>query len=715
MNKPARQVSYFLSSQYFSDGLRITLSILLPSLLLAQFGQIQTGLAMSLGALNVSISDAPGPVMHRRNSMLASALIAFLMTLITGFARMNPYVLGLEILLFSFFFSMFAIWGNRAMSVGTAALLIIILMIDRPLDAAGVLREAALVLAGAAWYITISLLASQLQPYRLAQQALGQCIHEIAKLMTIKADFYTVQTDLEDDYRHLIAQQVVVSEKQDAVREILFKSRQIVNETTQTGRLLTLTFTDVVDLYEQIVAMYYDYEAIRERFGQTPVLHTIAQLIRRLAHELDHVGLAIQSPIHFRKPTDISPELAELKQRIDAFGEQEGSTLVLKKVLVSLRSVSQRLTTIQNNLRQPGQGTVRNDDVTYGRFVSHQIISVQSFRDNLTLDSSGFRHSARVAIAMLLGYVLTKLLGYGHHSYWVLLTISVIMKPAFSLAKQRNIERITGTLAGGIIGVLILTFIPNKTVQFSFMVLFMLGTYSAQRINYIIMVVCLTPFVLILFSFLGVSYLGVAEERFLDTLLGGIIALSVSYLFFPNWESDQLIKPMQATLQANVRYLQLLADSLSGCRLNLEEYKLARKDVYVTSANLAAAFDRMLSEPKHKQRSERSVYQFVVLNHILSANIAAIISAQVGTEPKTHPNSLVRVVRRALFSLTESLDQLGVSLKKPAPEASLAAAPVSRFIDDDQPLNDHLLFISQVSTDIGKVVHQVTSTPNKTL
>lgn len=276
MNKRIRQVSYFLSSQYFSDGLRTTLAILLPSLVLAQFGQLQLGLAMSLGALNVSIADAPGPVMHRRNAMITSVLIAFVVTLVTGFARLNPYSMGLEVLLFSFFFSMFAIYGNRATAVGTAALLIMILMLDRPLDAAGVIREAGLVLAGGIWYIAISLLASQLQPYRLAQQALGQCIHEMAKLMAIKADFYTVSTLLEDDYRRLIAQQVVVSEKQDAVREILFKTRQIVNESTRSGRLLVLTFVDVVDLYEQIIAMYYDYAAIRERFGESGILDTIA-------------------------------------------------------------------------------------------------------------------------------------------------------------------------------------------------------------------------------------------------------------------------------------------------------------------------------------------------------------------------------------------------------------------------------------------------------
>ena len=706
MNKRARQVSYFLSSQYFSDGLRITLSVLLPSLMMAQFGELQTGMAMSLGALNVSVCDAPGPVMHRRNGMFTAVLLGFLVTLITGFARMNPYTLGLEILLFSFFFSMFAIYGNRAGLVGTGALLIMILMLDRPLDAAGVVREGLLVLGGGIWYTAISLLSSTLQPYRLAQQALGQCIHEIAKLMAIKADFYMMSIPLEDSYRRLIAQQVDVSEKQDAVREVLFKSRRIVAESTQTGRLLLLTFVDVVDLYEQIIAMYYDYVNIRERFGETDVLPMIARLIRELSTELDHVGLAVQTPLYSGKPVAVPPLLDELKRSIDALGDQGGSTLVLKKILVSLRNVSQRLTTIQNNLALPNTSSIRREDLEYGRFVSHQDIDVKSFLDNLTLDSLVFRFSIRMALAMLLGFVLTQLIDYGHHSYWLLLTISVILKPAFSLSKQRNLERMIGTVAGGLIGVLILTFVPNKTAQFGFMVLFMIGTYSTQRTYYIAMVICVTPFILILFSFLGVSYLGVAEERILDTLLGGIIALVAGYLLFPQWESEQLKKPMQDVLNANLRYVHLLFDSLSGRRVSLVDYKLARKDVYVTSANLSAAFERMVSEPRHKQRHEKLIYEFVVLNHILSANVATITSARLTNEGAAYPTAFLRPVKRALFTLTESLRRLDKTFDKPLPETAADASQVTP-TPDDPLLSEQLHFIQQISSDIGKLTDRL--------
>lgn len=721
MNKPTRQVSYFLSGQNFSNGLRTTLSILLPSLLGAQVGQLPTGMALSLGALCVSISDAPGPLGHRRNGMITTVLLGGLVTLVTGFARLNSYGLGVEIGLFSFFFSMFAVYGNRATSVGTAALLIMILMLDRPLDAVGVVRESGLIVAGGIWYTAVSLLASRLQPYRPAQQALGQCLHEMAKLMAIKADFYTTTTDLNDDYRRLLAQQVVVSEQQDTVREMLFKSRQFTTESTRTGRLLVLTFVDVVDLYEQIIAMYYDYATLRERFGQSDVLNRIAGLIRRLSVELDHIGLTIQSPVPVptAQPIDVTLPLERIRRAIDGLSSQEGGTLMLRKVVVSLRNVSQRLAAIRRNVAQPVQarsglagpdeGTVQRSLPEYGRFVSHQEIDLKSFRDNLTLDSSVFRHSVRVAFAMLVGYVLTQVLSFGHYSYWVLLTISVILKPAFSLTKQRNTERILGTLAGGAIGLLILTYVPDRTAQFACMVLFMLGTYSTQRVNYIAMVVCVTPFLLIMFRFLGQNYLGAAEERFFDTLLGGTIALLSGYLLFPRWESEQLAEPMRAVLDANVRYVRLLFESLSGRRIPVTEYKLTRKDVYVTSANLAAAFERMVSEPKHKQRNEKLISEFVVLNHILSANVATITSSRLAGGPTTYPTSLLRPVKRALFALTESQRRLGETPELPVlePSAPTPNRPIQS--PNDPLLTEQLGFIQQVSSDIGKLTERISA------
>ncbi|GAB3248452.1 FUSC family membrane protein [Larkinella harenae] len=714
MKRQIREVRYFLSGQHFSDGLRITLAILIPAVVSYQFGDFETGLPISLGALWVSMTDAPGPVMHRRNGMLAGNLVVVLISLLTGFARMNVWMLGIEVALLSFFFSMFAIYGNRATSVGSAGLLAMILMMDRELEPAEVWRYGALVLAGGCWYTAISLSFSQLLPYRAAQQALGECIHEIAKFLTIKAEFYSIRTDLQEDYRKLVAQQAVVSEKQDAVRELLFKTRVFMKESTWPGRLLVLTFGDIVDLYEQIVAMYYDYTAIRERFGKTGVLDDIARLIRQLAIEMDYIGLSIQSNRPYKSRTDLIRHLERLKLKIDEIGatDKEGSNFVLKKILITLRNINQRLNDIhtyspRDQTLKPG----RHEVTEYSRFVSHQEIDPKLILNSLTLDSSIFRHSLRVTIGCLVGFVVAKLIAYGHHGYWILLTVSVILKPAFSLTKQRNYERIIGTVAGGLIGVALLTFISSPTGLFWAMLPLMIGAYSFQRTQYIVMVILMTPYILIVLRFIGLGGISLVEERIFDTFIGCLIAFLASYLF-PSWESQQLKGLLSDVLRANRSYLRKLADSLSGKPLTLTDYKLTRKEVYVSSANLAAAFQRMTSEPQSKQWHRNDIYEFVVLNHILSSNIATIASAQlVAGQPPTYSPDLLRPIRRSLTVLNESLKRLDPEAAKIGTEAPgndvMTAEKPETPTNDDRSLKEQLDFIQKISHDISKLTDTI--------
>ena len=714
MKRQIREVRYFLFGQHFSDGLRITLAILVPSVILYRFEQFETGLIISLGAFWVSITDAPGPVVHRRNGMLYGLLVVVLVSLITGFARMNVWLLGVEILLFSFFFSMFALYGNRATAVGTAGLLAMILTMDRELEPAAVWQYGALVCGGGLWYTAISLTFSQLRPYRAAQQALGECIHEISKFLMIKADFYSIRTDLQEDYRKLMAQQAIVSEKQDAVREILFKTRVIVKETTWTGRLLVLTFSDILDLYEQITAMYYDYPSIRERFGKTGVLDEIARLIRQLAIEMDYIGLAIQSNRPYKSRKDLMRHLERLKTKIDDIGKQdtEGSNLVLKKILITLRNLNQRLNDIHTySPTVLSEKPHKNRATEYSRFVSHQEIDPKLAVNSLTLSSSIFRHSLRVTIACLVGFVAAKLIAYGNHGYWILLTASLILKPAFSLTKQRNYERIIGTVIGGLIGVGLLILIPNTTGLFWVMLFLMIGAYSFQRTNYIVMVILMTPYILILFRFLGLGGISVAEERVVDTLIGCVIAFAASYLF-PHWESQQLKNLLRDVLVANRAYLRKLVESLSGKPLTLLEYKLARKEVYVSSANLSAAFQRMTSEPQSKQWHKNEIHEFVVLNHILSSNIATITSARLNTEhPSACPPEILRPVRRSLTVLNESLKKLDPAPPQPAAESSASELVLPEkpetVVTEDRSLKEQLEFIQKVSHDIGKLTDAI--------
>jgi uncharacterized membrane protein YccC len=709
-----RDLTYFFFSQHFSDGLRTTLAILLPALVGAQLGDFTTGITISTGAVCVSVADTPGSAKHKRNGMVATLVMVFLVAILTGLVAPYRWLLGLEVVGLAFALTMLLVWGARAGSVGSGTLLAMVLMLAHPPTLAQVVPHALLLLLGGIWYLVLALLQQQLQPYRAAQQTLGECLHAMAGFLQLKATFYQESTDLADDYRRLVAQQILVNEKQEAVRDIIFRSRQLVSESTPASRRLVLTFVEAVDLYEHIMAGYYDYDALRKAFGGSGVLGDIAALITRLATDLDYLGSAIQANRAYGSPTpDRTAEWDRLQVRIAALPSDAAtgtSTRVLKKILVNLRDLIKRISNLrryfdESLLEEAPLQTSRA--ATHVQFVAPQQLQLHAFIENLTLSSAVFRHSVRMALACTVAFLLAEKLWHGQHNYWVLMTVTIMLKPGFSLTRQRNIERIIGTLVGGVLGAIILRFVPGGDARFVFLVVFMVIAYSFLRTKYIVTVVFLTAYLLIMFTFLGAGYLGIIEERITDTILGCAIAFSAGYFLFPSWESDQLRDLLVATLRANLAYLRQLADRLMGREVPDTTYRLRRKDVYVSSANLAAAFQRMLSEPKSKQRHPTEIHQFVVLNHILSSNIASLTTTlqEGGSTMLPSPESR-RVLTSALAALTRSLTRL-------APDAvteeivTQAALPEVRSevpaTPADRPLLDQLAFLQKVSTDLSKV------------
>jgi len=701
MQYQAREIKYFFYSQAFADGFRTSFAILLPALLGLYFNFFQVGLTISLGCMCVSLTDAPGPVIHKRNGMLFCSAFIFIVALITGFARLNVYTLGLEIIATSFFFSMFNVYGIRAASVGNSGILIMILTMDAALSPPQALTHALLILAGGIFYTVVSLLLHALRPYRISQRALGDSLREVATYLSIKTDFYDASTDLDKNYNRLVDQQITVHEKQEAVRELLFKTRQIVEETTAEGRRLVFAFTEGVDFFEDITATYYDYALLRKQFAGTGALELVNKTLKKATAELDAIGIAIQSNANFRPSFDYAQELNDIKKKIDdIIPKGEANALILRKILVNIR----KLFTDLNNISQYFQKntTVQRTRLDSARFVSHQSLDPKVIWDNFSFQSSTFRHALRVCIACIAGFMVAKLIDYGHHSYWVLLTIAFILKPAFSLTKQRNIQRIIGTFVGGAIGVIILTLTHDKTIHFVFLVLFMLGTYSFMRIKYLVMVICITPYILILFSFLGGEYKSVIEERLLDTTIGCVIAFSASYFLFPSWEAGQLKKDMQGIVRANANYLQKIVEALSGYKINMLDYKLARKDVYLNSANLSATFQRMLSEPKSKQGAEKDIHQFVVLNHTLFSNTANLSAAVFSKERKAYPAELIIPGKKALNKLNEVR-------KKLADETVMTSEVLKKNLSseqtetaDDRLIKEQFDFIYTLANDLDK-------------
>ena len=693
-------------TQYFSDGVKVTLGVLLPSLIFFQFNMLEIGITLSLGALCVSIADTPGPWSHRKTGMLFTNIFIFLTALLTVSINTNVYLVATEIFLLVFLFSMFYLYGTRAASVGTAALLIMVLDIIPGKTALNPFEHSFLVLGGGVWYFLLSTLFSRIKPYRYAQQTLGESISEVGKYMRLRARFYGNEVSVEDNFKALVSQQVKVSELQDNVRDALFKTRKLMNESTNIGRLMVQIFVDTVDIFEQTMATHNDYDTIRTRFGGLDILPAFSSTIEKIADEIDYIGFCL---IHQQKPTDKYLSITDLdllKAKIDELERGGTSVLILKKILINLRNIYNKAADIANYFDKEIIETKRSSSPTeLSRFASHQSFDWKIFRNNLNFQSSVFKYSLRIAIICLVGFFVGKMFPLGHHSYWIILTILVIMKPGFSSTKQRNYERVAGTLIGGVLGAVILMLVKDETARFVLLIMFMLVTYSIIRIRYVLGVIFMTPFILILFSFLNVANntTVIASERIVDTLIGSVLAFLSSYILFPDWESAQLRNFLPSMIKANLNYLEHIILRQSLLPISVTEYKLARKNVYVNTANLAGAFQRMLQEPKSKQHHIKEIHKFVVLNHILSSYLANLSASFTDSGASINSEQL-KLIRKSRFYLEEAAEKINNKVEG-STQTKLHIHLSDKNVDPQ--ITEQLELITNLAAEISKISEKV--------
>ena len=622
----------FINGRYLNEGIRNTIGIVLPSLVMSYFGELQVGVVISLGALCVSVTDSPGPVHHRVNGMMICNLIISIVAILVCYANPYPVLLGLFILVFGFLFSMLTVYGLRTSSIGIAALLIMILSLQTPRHGLEIWTNALYILTGGCWYLVFSVTLYSLRPYKIVQQILGDFIIEIGEYFRLRSFFYKHDPEYEKTYQRLLQQQVNVLSQQSLLSEILFKTRTIIRESTHTGRVLLKIYIDVTELFESIMTTFQDYRVLHDQFDSTGILEDIQQLIILLADELNQIGLAVKSGEYAEKSDANIARFRELRLKFEELRHSSMNSETLEgfvslgRIFSNLQHLTEKInglhyyTSYDKKIKKAGPGAL-----DHSNYSAVQDIRPAIFFNNLNFKSNIFRHALRVAVALLIAYIISIIFEIGH-SYWILLTVVVILKPAYSLTKKRNTDRLFGTFLGILIGVAVLYLVKDKTALLLIMMLFMASSYAFLRTNYFVSVLMMTPYLVIFFHILYPQTIQVVLlDRLADTAIGSVIAFLASLFFIPAWEHESIRFSMIRFMDSATIYYHSIASVFSrNEELQQQKFRLNKRDVLTELANVSDSFNRMLSEPKRYQKSVEFIHRFVVLSHILTSHFASL-------------------------------------------------------------------------------------------
>lgn len=628
------ELKKFVTSQYIYSGVRIALAVVIPSIILAYLGVLKQFFLFPLGTIFLALTDMPGPFHRRRNSLILALFFYFSISLVAGLLKDFPILIFLEIIIFGLFFTMLGIYGKRLDIVGSLTLVVFAIFIDGAPGVHSALWNACVFSLGAAWFFIVFLLVTVLKPYKLAEQMIGENYIELGKYLRLKSQFYLKNPDFEAIYSQIFGLEVRIKEHQEATREVVFKTRQMVRESTSTSRLLMQLFLNSFDLHEMLILSTNDYKKLQKSFGDKEILEKINLYLNKLSNELINIGISIQGGMKASPIINISDELHQLHEEFFELRNKEMNAETLENFMI-LRQIFLRITEISDEIQTIYKLKTQNIKLVKSlstgldleKFVTkEEKLNHKVFINNFSLKSNHFRHAIRITVAMLIGYALSKISILGINKvYWILITILAIMRPAYSITKRRNILRIYGTVAGAIVGFVIVYYITNPIVLLGIFLVCLMLTFSLLKDKYAWAVFFMTVYIFLIFDFMKPgNFNDIFLERLFDTLIAAVIVFLVSYLVLPVWEHQKNKTLILKYIKANDKYFNRIIDILNQKNIEIQDYKMSRKEAIISLANLSDNFQKMLSDPKDQQKNLENIHLFVTTAHLFTAYAASL-------------------------------------------------------------------------------------------
>jgi uncharacterized membrane protein YccC len=593
------------------NGLR-TLVVLIAPIGVGIFtGHPADSVVAVLAAMFVGLADVGGAYRQKATAMIAATIgvtVAFLIANLAG----GSLILAVPTTFVVIFIAGLAgLYGNTAATVGLVTSNMFVVSIARSTSPhlAAILLECGLCLLGGVWAMVMSMGLWVVRPYAPAMEAVASCyltLSEFVESVSFVASHEEPQNWTKEFHHDTVTQALI------STREV-WSAVWTGQAANLRGNQLLVLIENANQFFNSIVALVELLVIASEHSLLQQMRLEIQQVIKQLAVALRILSKAIA------KPKNIY--LGDLVRAIEALEHQwqvvrsqfverarHGQSddyfdiVNINKIVANLKALAQQIHTnaeIVADLQQGVADSIAKLDIS-PPIPLHRFQIIETLRNNLNFRSVIFRHALRLAIittaAELLAIVLQVPRGY-----WITLTAVVALKPNFGGTAQTTVQRVLGSVIGGIVGIILVALIHNQLAIAVCLMVLVVAAWSMRPLSNSIFTTLLTPVIILLLSLTGAGGWNIGLLRIIDSLAGGALALFGSYLLFPSWEREQLPAQLSTTIRANLVYFQqVIANYLSlGENASTNAIGILRHQAALENINAAAASSRLCSEPRH--------------------------------------------------------------------------------------------------------------------
>lgn len=584
-------------------ALRNTVGVVLPLAVADAWHQQALGLVAALGALNVAYSDGTEPYRIRGRRMLLSTAfcsIAIALGALTGRYQAASVLLAAT---WAFAGGMLVALGTTAADIGTISLVSLVVFAARPLSARDAALSGVVACGGGLLQIALSLLFWPARRYVHERKVLADVYAQLAGLATRTTSPGTAPL--------------------------------ASGEFTRATQMLAALGGDHSREAEAYNSLLSQAERIRLR------LFTLARLLRRLRREEGAVEIAgvldrflevsarvlagISSALEKNADVPDSPLFLSQAERmiedLRSRGWPEASTFFLALV----RDAAFQTDALAGQLRSAARASERTDFAVLAPVEAARapVIALRRglrnqmeiLRANLTFRSTAFRHALRLAACIAAGDAIGRGFDW-QRSYWIPMTIAIVLKPDFLSTFSRGALRFAGTFFGLVLSTVLYHLLPaGMAADVLFVAAFTLLLRWLGPANYGILTMSVSALVVALLAGLGTSPRQVILLRGINTAIGGSLAM-LAYALWPTWERTQTGEGLARLLDAYRMYLRAVRKAyVHSGQPESDELDRCRQFARVVRSNVEASADRLGVEPGATPEFLRQVAGLLASSH----------------------------------------------------------------------------------------------------
>ena len=647
------------------------------------------------------LADVGGSNRTRTLSMGSFTLFAAIGNLLSFFVQDSTILAALLVLVWSFGASMVRLFGNAATTVGvllTTDVLVSIGIPDADLRAAAI--RGALTVGGGLWAMALALILWPVHPNAASRRAIGACWRSLADYAMALGQVHGQQESSEAEWGRL------VRERRNHVRAAIEVARSTLTETrrrtpgeSERGSGLVVLAAEIDQIFAALIALSEMLE-LASAIDRHPDIHfQVEAALTRLGTIARQLGDAMTGgPLP--AAADLTAAARGLRRAVEASEPRGTADLAAYRQAAGLietiggyaaHAASTILGVAPDAQPSLEPETLKAIEPPERRIGLADIVA--TLRGNFNFNSITFRHALRLAITAAVAVALTRSMGLTR-GYWLTITAAVVLQPYLATTFRRTLERVAGSVAGGLVAALLGWMLPDPIAITVVIFPLAIATMALRPVNYTLFVFLLTPqFVLVaeLFQTGGSGDLALASLRAVHSMLGGALGLAAAYLLWPVRETRELPKQLARAIRAN-RDLAMGALGQFHRGETGQGLSTLRQAAGMASNNAEASLQRLIDEPHTKARREEEPAMTILtcLRRLagVALTLAHLPAGRIEAEARDRLDQLKEWMGSGLSAIGDAIERGGAPPDlPPTPEL----APMAPEASAERQLLDHEL------------------------